>query len=326
MPRHSPWSPTPKASEKAQHRAVSESERDKLAEFSALAAHAAEDSVGAVDTFFRTGLVQLDMALGGGFIDGVTELCGPESVGKTAILGQAIAAAQAQGMDTALISSEYLDVYYLKNLGVDLNRLFMMRARGTPGLTYDLVHQFAVGFCSIPNNVLGIDSLTAVRNADQTDDGWSEMIFDLLTSLKERLTSSRSYVLATSQVRTKFVAGRPTAGTRSTLRRFEDLFDCRVHVDRMNVSDETYTMMATVESALLAGPGRYVEMPAKKGSGVLRGESLVIAAEVANVLERRGSYFYLDGGLIGQGVAEAGRVLGERRDLFDKVYRLVVRS
>jgi recombination protein RecA len=75
-----------------------------------------------------TGALSLDIALGvGGIPRGrVTEVYGPEASGKTTLALQVIAEAQKLGGIAAFIDVEHaLDPEYAKNLGVDIDNLFV---------------------------------------------------------------------------------------------------------------------------------------------------------------------------------------------------------
>ena len=75
-----------------------------------------------------SGSIALDAALGiGGYPRGrVIEIYGPESSGKTTLAIHAIAQAQKQGGIAAIIDAEHaFDRTYAKNLGVDLDALFI---------------------------------------------------------------------------------------------------------------------------------------------------------------------------------------------------------
>ncbi len=75
-----------------------------------------------------TGSLGLDIALG---IEGipqgrVIEIYGPESSGKTTLALQTIASAQKDGKVCAFIDAEHaLDVFYAKNLGVNVDDLLI---------------------------------------------------------------------------------------------------------------------------------------------------------------------------------------------------------
>ncbi|MDP2014569.1 MAG: DNA recombination/repair protein RecA, partial [Actinomycetota bacterium] len=75
-----------------------------------------------------TGSIALDLALGiGGYPRGrIVEIYGPESSGKTTVALHAIANVQAAGGIAAFIDAEHaLDPEYAKNLGVDLDSLYV---------------------------------------------------------------------------------------------------------------------------------------------------------------------------------------------------------
>jgi recombination protein RecA len=73
-----------------------------------------------------TGFAALDQALGtGGFARGIiTEIFGPASCGKTALLLQAIAHGQRNGITAAWIDAEHVfDAAFASHLGVDVTQL-----------------------------------------------------------------------------------------------------------------------------------------------------------------------------------------------------------
>ena len=75
-----------------------------------------------------TGDIALDLALGvGGVPRGrMTEIYGPESSGKTTVALHIIAEAQKTGGEAAFIDVEHaLDPRYARNLGVDIDNLFV---------------------------------------------------------------------------------------------------------------------------------------------------------------------------------------------------------
>ena len=75
-----------------------------------------------------TGCLSLDLAVGiGGLPRGrIIEIYGPESSGKTTVALHAIAETQKAGGIAAFIDAEHaLDPVYAKNLGVDLDTLYV---------------------------------------------------------------------------------------------------------------------------------------------------------------------------------------------------------
>jgi hypothetical protein len=79
-----------------------------------------------------TGLPVVDAALGGGFARGqLSEIVGPRSSGRTAVLCQALAAATMRGELVALIdTSDRFDPASASETGVDLSRVLWVRHTG----------------------------------------------------------------------------------------------------------------------------------------------------------------------------------------------------
>ena len=75
-----------------------------------------------------TGCLELDVALGIGGVPlgSIDEVYGPESSGKTTVALHMIAEAQKRGGAAAFIDAEHaLDPVYAKNLGVDIDNLYV---------------------------------------------------------------------------------------------------------------------------------------------------------------------------------------------------------
>ena len=77
-----------------------------------------------------TGIMGLDIAMGGGFPYGrICEIYGPEASGKTTLALYAIAAAQRDGKQCAFIDAEHaLDPKRAVELGVDIENLLIIAA------------------------------------------------------------------------------------------------------------------------------------------------------------------------------------------------------
>ena len=78
-----------------------------------------------------TGSLSLDIALGlGGLPKGrIIEIYGPESSGKTTVALHCVAEVQKQGGIAGFIDAEHaLDPVYAKNIGVDIDNLYILRA------------------------------------------------------------------------------------------------------------------------------------------------------------------------------------------------------
>lgn len=86
-----------------------------------------------------SGSLTLDVALGGGYPKGrVIEIYGPESSGKTTLALHAVAEIQRAGGRAAFIDVEHaLDPAYAKNLGVNIDELFVCQVCLSQFLMHD---------------------------------------------------------------------------------------------------------------------------------------------------------------------------------------------
>jgi recombination protein RecA len=259
----------------------------------------------------RTMIPRLDLALYGGIPSGVTEIFGPESSGKTALLGSILASAQQQKKATALIATEDLDIPYWQSLGVNLEDLLMIEIediRDAPELIAECVHE--------PEYVLGVDSITALRGVYGAFEDflqWRITILDLLRRANDRISASSALVV-TSQVRArksvdpvKTFAG----GTESASRGVLEEFMTRLELSRREVQDDRYTMVVNVVANVFGPPARFIELPAVKGSGIDTDLDLIRLADELGLIERKGNWYQL-GDRLYHGAHAAARALEYR--------------
>lgn len=251
----------------------------------------------------QTGIISLDLQLGGGFAPGLIEVYGKPSVGKTALAGQVIAHNQRRkDFAVALLPSEYVDTAYLRNLGVDLASL--------PVLKLDEVELF---FQAFNKALVVIDSITSLISSDDNN----AALFDLLEQFKSYMAPEHC-ILAISHVRNNTsVDPRKTfvAGTRSASRRMSDFFDVRLELDRKDVSPPNYTQLINIVANINAPPGRFVELKSRMGYGVDRFADLLYAAWHFGVMEKKGNYYYFYEERFGPGEQNSIVKLKDRKDL-----------
>jgi recombination protein RecA len=259
-----------------------------------------------------TGILSLDMALGGGLSGGVVELYGDASTGKTSLLYRIFAQAQRDSYETVLCSSEYLDLAYARNLGVDLDRLFLFSRNTAEHVFVDSLEFLN----NQPRIVLAIDSATAFRPTDDSPGRWGQLVEYFLSMLPHSLCGS-SCVVMVNQVRmppgldpdrSKFFANTPD----SAARKIASHFSARLELSRSEVSEDRYQMVVNVVKNTLARPGVVVELPFVKGKGVDRELDYVRAWLQA----KSGGWYELDGQMI-HGEAAAAEYLRENREDFE---------
>jgi recombination protein RecA len=275
----------------------------------------------------KSRIPRLDMALYGGFAPGVAEIFGPESSGKTALLGALLAAAQQQGKETALCATEDRDVEYWAALGVDTDDLLFIEAEDSNDLA-----DMLVDFVSGDNRVLGLDSITALRSLSDGDSpstnyehymDWLGVVTDILDDVNNKAPPSSVMVL-TSQVRARKSANHAKAfagGTETASRRIVDRFSVRLELSRDHVSETEYTMVLNIISNILGPPAKFINLPAIKGRGVNhRLDALRVAAEL-NLIEKKGPWYRLPSGVYhGESAAAEAVELDELRDMLDSWY------
>jgi recombination protein RecA len=256
------------------------------------------------DIVTRTGVMGIDVALGGGLNSGATELYGEESTGKTGLLGTIMAEAQQSELAVALCPTEYLDKKYLADTGVELEALALIKGRTTKML--DLAYRFVT---QGPGYVLAFDSATGLRPKKDMD--WWAMMHDFLDATLTDMSPGSCLVMV-NQVRArksmdprKMFAG----GTSSAAVKLADMFTTRLELTRENVSDEHYDLNVHVVSSVLRAPASYVRVPVTKGTGVDVWIDLVRAAAEVGVVEKRGNWYYYLGQRLGNGEWQAGQTL-----------------
>ena len=257
------------------------------------------------DIVTRTGVIGIDVALGGGLVAGATELYGEESTGKTGLLGNILAEAQQREVATALCPTEYFDKGYFKDLGVDLSLLPLLRSRDALK-TLDLAYKFVT---QGEGYLLAFDSATGLRPKKDRD--WWAMMHDFLEATLTDL-SPGSCIVMVNQVRArksmnpqKLFAG----GTSSAAVKLADMFDTRLELTRESVSDEKYDLNVHVVSSVFRAPASYVRVPVTKGKGVDVWIDLVRAATEVGVVEKKGNWYYYSDERLGNGEWQAGQTL-----------------
>jgi len=244
--------------------------------------------------------------LGGGLPRGPVEIYGDASTGKTSLLYRILAQAQQDSYYTVLCHSEYLDLPYMKHLGVNLDQLLLITKNKAEN-----VWEAALRVLEHVNRVvLAIDSATAFRPTDDSSGRWGELI-EWFLYRTHSMMNSKSCVVMINQVRmpksidpdrSKFFANTPD----SAARKIASYFAARLELSRTEVSDHTYKMVTNIVSNTLARPGILVELPFVKGEGVDKELDLVRTALVPE-----GSWYLVQGDQV-QGEKAAANLLRER--------------
>jgi recombination protein RecA len=284
-----------------------------------------------------TGSIGLDIALGiGGYPRGrIVEIYGPESSGKTTLTLHAIANVQRLGGVAAFIDAEHaLDVTYAKKLGVKTDELLISQPDyGEQALEIAdmLVRSGAV-------DLVVIDSVAAlVPKAEiEGDMGDSHVGLQarLMSQALRKLTGSvaRSHciIMFTNQIRMKIgvMFGSPETTTGGNALKF--YASVRLDVRRIGAIKEAVvagkdmtvignrTRVKVVKNKL-AAPFREVEFDILYGQGVSRSGEVIDIASDANIVQKSGAWYALDGERIGQGRDNARAYLEQQPQLMERV-------
>ena len=282
-----------------------------------------------------TGCLELDMALGvGGLPRGrIVEIYGPESSGKTTVALQCVAEAQKNGGIAAFIDAEHaLDPVYAKNLGVDIDNLYVSQPdTGEQALEIceALVRSGAV-------DIVVIDSVAAlVPRAEiegEMGDSFVGLQARLMSQALRKLTGviSRTNAVAIfiNQLREKVgvMYGNPetTTGGRALKFYASVRLDVRKGEALKNGSETigNRTRIKVVKNKV-APPFKSVEVDMIFGEGISKWGGLLDAAVERDIIRKSGSYFYYNDERIAQGRDNARLYLKSHPELADMVEKLL---
>jgi len=258
---------------------------------------------------FSTGVVGIDLRLGGGVPAGFIEVYGEESSGKTTLIIEMIQSAQGKGLEVALCPSEFLDLPYFERLGVDLGSLSVIRGRGE-----DVFAEAGRFINGGRKRALFVDSATGLRPHDDQYANWRAMLGSWMVAVHSKI-SLDSAVVITNQVRARLSADPSkmfVGGTDSTAARIAGMFDCRLALSRTSVTENAYDLVVDIVANTLRKPSQIFMVPVVKGKGIDVWRDLVRVAAQVGVLDQQGSWYYYENAGIAQGEEAVARLFEER--------------
>ncbi len=275
-----------------------------------------------------TGSLGLDMALGiGGVPKGrIVEIYGPESSGKTTLALQIIAEAQKQGGIAAFIDAEHaLDVFYAKNLGVDVENLLVSQPDfGEQAL--DIVETIAR---SGAVDVIVVDSVAALTPKAEIEgemgDAHVGLQARLMSQALRKLTGvvhkMGTTVIFINQIRMKI--GQMGYGTPETTTGGNALkFYASVRIDVRRIatlkqgdSNIGNRVRAKVVKNKVAPPFRQAEFDIMFGEGISKEGELIDYGVKLDIIDKSGSWFSYKDIKLGQGRENAKAYLKEHPEV-----------
>ena len=287
----------------------------------------------------RTGAMTLDLALGiGGVPRGrVIEIYGPESSGKTTLVSHIIANAQRDGGMAAFIDTEHaLDPQYARKIGVNVDDLLVSQPDSG---------EEALNICEqlVKSNsldVVVVDSVAALAPRAELEGAMGDshvglqarLMSQALRKLTSAINRSKTCCIFTNQIREKIgvMFGNPEttpggralkfySSVRMDIRRIANLKDStgRVYGSRTKVK---------VVKNKVAPPFTEAEFDILYAEGISWTGSILDAAVVYNLIEKRGSWLSYEGEQIGQGRDAAARALKEDKALQEKLVAKIMEA
>jgi recombination protein RecA len=275
-----------------------------------------------------TGAVSLDMALGvGGLPRGrIVECYGHESSGKTTLALHVVANAQKAGGTAAFIDAEHaLDAGYAQKIGVDLNNLIVSQpSSGEEALTIceQLIRSGGV-------DVVVVDSVAALTPKSEIDGEMgsaqvgvqARLMSQAMRKLAGAIAQTNTLCIFTNQVREKIgvVFGNPETTPGGMALKF--YATCRLQVQRIGAIKSAAgevvgnrTRVKVVKNKV-AAPFTEAEFDILYSCGISYEGSVIEAALVRGIIEKRGAWLAFGEVQLGQGTLAAIEYLRREEDL-----------
>ncbi len=279
-----------------------------------------------------TGSLGLDMALGiGGIPKGrIIEIYGPESSGKTTLALQTIASAQKEGAICAFIDAEHaLDVYYAKNLGVDIDNLLVSQPDfGEQALEIleTLVRSGAV-------DLVVVDSVAALTPKVEIEGEMGDthvglqarLMSQALRKLTAILHKMNTTLIFINQIRMKIGTmgyGSPETTTGGNALKF--YASVRIDVRKIATLKQGDSQIgnrvkAKVVKNKVAPPFRQAEFDIMFGEGISFEGELIDYGVKLDIIDKSGSWFSYGATKLGQGKENAKQTLKDNPELKEEI-------
>lgn len=268
-----------------------------------------------------TGSLSLDIALGAGGIPKgrIIEVYGPESSGKTTLALHMVAEVQKRGGIAGFIDAEHaLDPIYAKNLGVDINNLYISQPNdGEEALEIaeTMVRSGAI-------DIIIVDSVAAlVPKAEiegEMGDSHMGLQARLMSQALRKLTASigktKCTVIFINQLREKIgvMYGNPETTTGGRALKF--YASVRIDIRRVETLKQGTEMIGSrtkvkVVKNKIAPPFKTVEFDIMYGKGISKESDILDLAVEIDVVKKSGAWYSYKETRIGQGRENAKQYL-----------------
>ena len=278
-----------------------------------------------------TGCLSLDLAIGvGGLPRGrIIEIYGPESSGKTTVALHCIAETQKAGGIAAFVDAEHaLDPVYAKNLGVNLDELYVSQpdtGEQALDITASLVASKAV-------DIIVVDSVAALTPKAEIEgdmgDSHVGLQARLMSQALRKLTAitakSKTCIIFINQLREKVgvMFGNPevTAGGKALKFYASVRIDVRKS-DALKDTDGAYGnhTKAKIVKNKVAPPFKTAEFDIIFGKGISKGSCIVDLGVQYDIIGNSGAWFSYNGEKIAQGREKAVDYFESNPEIYEEV-------
>ena len=278
-----------------------------------------------------TGSLSLDLALGAGGIPKgrIIEIYGPESSGKTTLALHMVAEVQKQGGIAGFIDAEHaLDPVYAKNLGVDVNNLYISQPNdGEEALeiTETMVRSGAI-------DIIIVDSVAALVPKSEIEGEMGDshvglqarLMSQALRKLTGSLNKTNCSIIFINQLREKIgvMYGNPETTTGGRALKF--YASVRIDIRKAEVIKQGNDLVGNrvkvkIVKNKIAPPFKIVEFDIMYGKGISReGDVLDLASDV-EIVKKSGAWYSYDEERIGQGKENVKIFLKENPDIMNEI-------
>ena len=278
-----------------------------------------------------TGSISLDIALGqGGLPKGrIIEIYGPESSGKTTVALHAVAEVQKAGGIAGFIDSEHaLDPVYAKNIGVDIDNLYISQpdnGEQAMEITETMVRSGAI-------DIVIVDSVAALVPKAEIDGDMGDshvglqarLMSQALRKLTAAISKSNCIVIFINQLREKIgvMFGNPETTTGGRALKF--YASVRLDVRRIEAIKQggevvgNRTRIKVVKNKI-APPFKEAEFDIMFGKGISREGDILDNAANLGIVNKSGAWYAYEGEKIGQGRENAKQFLREHPEICQEI-------
>ena len=278
-----------------------------------------------------SGSITLDRALGvGGYPKGrIIEVYGPESSGKTTVALHAIAAVQKEGGIAAFIDAEHaLDPVYAKNLGVDIENLYLSQPdHGEQGL------EIAEAFVrSGAVDIVVIDSVAALTPKAEIEGEMGDthvglqarLMSQALRKLSGAISKSNTTAIFINQIREKVgvMFGNPEVTPGGRALKFYSSVRLEVRrSENLKLGQDIVgnrTKIKVVKNKV-APPFRVAEVDIMYGEGISRTGEVIDLGVDMDIVQKSGAWYSYNGERLGQGKEKVKEYLANSPELFEEI-------